>query len=128
MDYIDIYRPARLDRAVPIEDTVGAMAEMVKAGCVRYVGLSEVNAETIRRAVAVHPICDLQIEYSLLSRGIERRDLSLLPRPRHRGNSLRRAVARSYQWPLEQGAERHRPPGAIPALRFAEPGAQSCPR
>ncbi len=75
VDYIDIYRPARLDRAVPIEDTVGAMAEMVKAGCVRYVGLSEVNAETIRRAVAVHPICDLQIEYSLLSRGIERRIL-----------------------------------------------------
>ncbi|MGA2109130.1 MAG: aldo/keto reductase [Syntrophorhabdales bacterium] len=75
VDYIDIYRPARLDRAVPIEDTVGAMAEMVKAGCVRYVGLSEVGAETIRRASAVHPVCDLQIEYSLLSRGIERRIL-----------------------------------------------------
>ena len=75
VDYIDIYRPARLDQAVPIEDTVGAMAEMVKAGCLRYVGLSEVGVETIRRAAAVHPICDLQIEYSLLSRGIEGRIL-----------------------------------------------------
>jgi len=70
-DYIDIYRPGRLDPAVPIEDTVGAIAELVKAGHVRYVGLSEVGAETLRRAQAVHPICDLQIEYSLLSRGIE---------------------------------------------------------
>jgi pyridoxine 4-dehydrogenase len=70
-DHIDIYRPARLDPAVPIEDTVGAIAEMVQAGYVRHIGLSEVGAETIRRAHAVHPIADLQIEYSLLSRGIE---------------------------------------------------------
>jgi aryl-alcohol dehydrogenase-like predicted oxidoreductase len=70
-DYIDIYRPARLDPNVPIEDTVGAIAEMVKAGYVRQIGLSEVGAETIRRAQSVHPICDLQIEYSLLTRGIE---------------------------------------------------------
>ncbi|MGZ3496897.1 MAG: aldo/keto reductase [Vulcanimicrobiaceae bacterium] len=70
-DYIDIYRPARLDPKVPIEETVGAIAEMVKAGYVRYIGLSEVSAETIRKANAVHPICDLQIEYSLISRGIE---------------------------------------------------------
>jgi aryl-alcohol dehydrogenase-like predicted oxidoreductase len=70
-DYIDIYRPARLDPAVPIEDTVGAIADMVKAGYVRHIGLSEVGADTIRRAQAVHPICDLQIEYSLLTRGIE---------------------------------------------------------
>jgi aryl-alcohol dehydrogenase-like predicted oxidoreductase len=70
-DYIDIYRPARLDPNVPIEDTVGAIAEMVKAGYVRHIGLSEVGADIIRRAHAVHPICDLQIEYSLLSRGIE---------------------------------------------------------
>jgi pyridoxine 4-dehydrogenase len=70
-DYIDIYRPARLDPNVPIEDTVGAIAEMVKAGYVRHIGLSEVGADTIRRAHAVHPICDLQIEYSLLTRGIE---------------------------------------------------------
>jgi aryl-alcohol dehydrogenase-like predicted oxidoreductase len=71
VDHIDIYRPARLDPQVPIEDTVGAIAEMVKAGYVRYIGLSEVGVDTLRRAVAVHPICDLQIEYSLVSRGIE---------------------------------------------------------
>jgi aryl-alcohol dehydrogenase-like predicted oxidoreductase len=70
-DYIDIYRPARVDPDVPIEDTVGAIADMVKAGYVRHIGLSEASASTIRRAHAVHPICDLQIEYSLLSRGIE---------------------------------------------------------
>jgi aryl-alcohol dehydrogenase-like predicted oxidoreductase len=70
-DYIDIYRPSRLDPAVPIEDTIGAIAEMVKAGHVRHIGLSEVGADTIRRAHATHPISDLQIEYSLISRGIE---------------------------------------------------------
>jgi len=71
VDHIDIYRPARLDPATPIEDTVGAIAEMVKAGYVRAIGLSEVGLETIRRAQAVHPILDLQIEYSLVSRGPE---------------------------------------------------------
>jgi aryl-alcohol dehydrogenase-like predicted oxidoreductase len=70
-DHVDIYRPARLDPAVPIEETVGAIAELVEAGYVRHIGLSEVGAETIRRAHAVHPISDLQIEYSLISRGIE---------------------------------------------------------
>ncbi|MFB9803226.1 aldo/keto reductase [Streptomonospora salina] len=70
-DHIDVYRPARLDPRVPIEDTVGAIAEMVEAGYVRRIGLSEVGAETLRRAAAVHPISDLQFEYSLLSRGIE---------------------------------------------------------
>src|SRR6201996_2512956 len=71
VDYIDVYRPARLDPDVPIEDTVGAVADMVKAGFVRHIGLSEVGSQTIRRAAAVHPIVDLQIEYSLISRGIE---------------------------------------------------------
>jgi aryl-alcohol dehydrogenase-like predicted oxidoreductase len=71
VEYIDIYRPARLDPAVPIEETVGAIGEMIKAGYVRYVGLSEVGADTLRRAHATHPICDLQIEYSLVSRSIE---------------------------------------------------------
>ena len=71
VDHIDIYHPSRLDPNVPVEDTIGAIADMVKAGYVRYVGLSEVGAETIRRAHAVHPISDLQIEYSLISRGIE---------------------------------------------------------
>jgi aryl-alcohol dehydrogenase-like predicted oxidoreductase len=82
VDHIDVYRPARLDPAVPIEDTVGAAADMVKAGYVRHIGLSEVGAETLRRAAAVHPICDLQIEYSLISRGIER---SILPTARQLG-------------------------------------------
>ena len=71
VDHVDIYRPARLDPAVPIEDTIGAIADMVKAGYVRHIGLSEVGADTIRRAAKVHPISDLQIEYSLISRGIE---------------------------------------------------------
>ena len=71
VDHIDIYRPARLDPNVPIEDTVGAIADMVKAGYVRHIGLSEVGSHTIRKAAAVHPIADLQIEYSLISRGIE---------------------------------------------------------
>jgi aryl-alcohol dehydrogenase-like predicted oxidoreductase len=70
-DYIDIYRPARLDPNVPIEETVGALADLVKAGYIRHIGLSEVGAETIRRAAKVAPIADLQIEYSLISRGIE---------------------------------------------------------
>jgi aryl-alcohol dehydrogenase-like predicted oxidoreductase len=71
VDHIDIYRPARLDSAVPIEETIGAIGDLVKAGYVRHIGLSEVGADTIRRARAVHPICDLQIEYSLISRGPE---------------------------------------------------------
>ena len=70
-DYIDIYRLGRVDPQVPIEETVGAIAEMISAGYVRHVGLSEAGAETVRRAHAIHPITDLQIEYSLLSRGIE---------------------------------------------------------
>jgi aryl-alcohol dehydrogenase-like predicted oxidoreductase len=70
-EYVDIYRPARVDPAVPIEETVGAIAEMVQAGYVRHIGLSEAGADTVRRAHSVHPIVDLQIEYSLLSRGIE---------------------------------------------------------
>ena len=70
-DYVDVYRPARVDPSVPIEETVGAIAELVQAGHVRKIGLSEVGPETIRRAAAVHPISDVQMEYSLLSRGIE---------------------------------------------------------
>jgi aryl-alcohol dehydrogenase-like predicted oxidoreductase len=71
VDHIDIYRPARLDPSVPIEETVGAIADLIKAGYIRHIGLSEVGSETIRRAHKVHPIADLQIEYSLISRGIE---------------------------------------------------------
>ncbi len=72
VEHIDIYRPARVDPAVPIEDTVGAIADLIKAGYVKHVGLSEVSADTLRRAHAVHPVSDVQIEYSMISRGIER--------------------------------------------------------
>lgn len=78
VDFIDIYRPARLDPSVPIEDTVGAIADLIAAGYVRHIGLSEVGVDTIRRARAVHPIVDLQIEYSLISRGIEDKILPVL--------------------------------------------------
>lgn len=81
-DHIDVYRLARLDPNVPIEETVGAIAECIEAGWVRHVGLSEVGADTIRRAAAVHPIADLQIEYSLVSRGIE---AEILPTTRELG-------------------------------------------
>jgi aryl-alcohol dehydrogenase-like predicted oxidoreductase len=70
-DYVDVYRPARVDPNVPIEETVGAIAEMIEKGYVRMLGLSEASSETVRRAHAVHPVTDLQIEYSLVSRGVE---------------------------------------------------------
>jgi aryl-alcohol dehydrogenase-like predicted oxidoreductase len=78
VDHIDIYRPARLDPNVPIEETVGAIADLIKAGYVRYAGLSEVGPDTIRKANAVSPICDLQIEYSVISRGPENRIFPVL--------------------------------------------------
>jgi aryl-alcohol dehydrogenase-like predicted oxidoreductase len=78
VEVIDIYRPARLDPNVPIEDTIGAIAELVRAGYVRQIGLSEVGVDTIRRAHAVHPIVDLQIEYALVSRGPEAKIFPLL--------------------------------------------------
>jgi aryl-alcohol dehydrogenase-like predicted oxidoreductase len=84
-DHVDIYRPTRLNPNVPVEDTVGAIAEMVQAGYVRYIGLSEVSAATLRKAAAVHPISDLQIEYSLLSRGVE---ASILPAARELGTGI----------------------------------------
>ena len=84
-DHVDLYQPARLDPRVPIEETVGAVAEMIKAGYVRYLGLSEMGADTIRRAHAVHPVAALQIEYSLMSRGIEAR---ILPTVRELGISV----------------------------------------
>ncbi len=84
-DYVDLYQPARLDSRVPIEETVGAIAEMIQAGYVRYIGLSEMGPETIRRAAAVAPIQELQIEYSLMSRGIE---AAILPAVRDLGISV----------------------------------------
>jgi aryl-alcohol dehydrogenase-like predicted oxidoreductase len=84
-DFVDIYRPGRVFPDLPIEETIGAIAELVQAGYVRHIGLSEAGAETVRRAHAVHPICDLQIEYSLISRGIE---AEILPTCRELGIGL----------------------------------------
>jgi aryl-alcohol dehydrogenase-like predicted oxidoreductase len=84
-DYVDLYQPSRVDPEVPIEDTIGAIADMVKAGYVRHIGVSETSAGTLRRAHAVHPIAALQIEYSLFSRGIER---DILPTLRELGIAL----------------------------------------
>ncbi|MFY1683465.1 aldo/keto reductase [Micromonospora sp. WMMD730] len=85
VDHVDIHRPARLDRSVPIEDTIGAIKDMIDAGYVRFVGLSEVDAQTVRRAHAAHPVVDLQIEYSLLSRAVE---AEVLPALRESGIGL----------------------------------------
>ena len=112
-DYVDLYQPARLDPRVPIEDTVGAIAEMIQAGYVRHIGLSEVGAQTIRRAHAVHPIAALQIEYSLMSRGIE---AEILPTVRELGISvtaygiLSRGLLSSATARLAQGDPRTRFP------------------
>jgi aryl-alcohol dehydrogenase-like predicted oxidoreductase len=84
-DYVDLYQPARVDPVVPIEDTIGAVADLVRAGYVRHVGLSEASVATVRRAHAVHPIAALQIEYSLLSRGVE---TGILPALRELGIAL----------------------------------------
>lgn len=114
VDYIDIYRPARLDPDVPIEDTIGAIANLIKEGYVRHVGLSEVGARTIRRAQAVHPIADLQIEYSLISRGIER---EILPTCRELGIGItaygvlsRGLISGHWQKNSEKGDFRSRAP------------------
>jgi aryl-alcohol dehydrogenase-like predicted oxidoreductase len=116
-DHVDVYRPARLDPTVPIEETVGALAELVQAGYVRHIGLSEVGADTLRRAHAVHPISDLQIEYSLISRGIE---TDILPTARELGigvsayGVLSRGLI-SGHWTADQGTRDFR--GHLP--RFA---------
>ena len=85
VDHIDVYRIARVDPGVPIEETVGAIAELVEQGYVRHIGLSEVGADTIRRAAATAPIADVQLEYALITRGIEDR---ILPVTRELGISV----------------------------------------
>jgi len=105
-DYVDLYQPARLDPAVPIEDTVGTIADLVRAGYVRHIGLSEMGAATIRRAHAVHPITAVQLEYSLMSRGIE---AEILPAVRDLGIGVTAygVLSRGLL-----GSRRRRPPGA----------------
>ena len=119
-DYIDIYRPSRLDSDRADRGYDRGDRRLVKAGYVRYVGLSEVGADTIRRAAAVHPISDLQIEFSLISRGIEERDPAHLPRARHRHHRLWRALARADQRTLVKGPRRRvRLPGQCPRFQGA---------
>jgi aryl-alcohol dehydrogenase-like predicted oxidoreductase len=117
VEYVDIYRPGRLDPSVPIEESVGAMAEMVRAGYLKHVGLSEVGVQTLRRAHAVHPISDLQIEYSLFSREIER---EILPACRQLGigvtayGVLSRGLLSGY-WTRERQARDFR--GILPRFQ-----------
>ena len=91
IDHIDLYYQHRADPDVPIEETVGAMAELVAEGKVRHLGLSEASADTIRRAAAVHPIAALQSEWSLWSRDIEDEIVPTLPRARHRARAVQPA-------------------------------------
>ena len=131
-DYVDVYRPGRVFPDVPIEDTVGAISELVEAGYVRHVGLSEVGAETVRRAHAVHPISDLQIEYSLLSRGIED---EILPACRELGigvtayGVLSRGLL-SGHWSKQRAdtLTAARLPGHRAALHGREPRQEPCTR
>ena len=107
VDHIDIYRPSRLDPTVPIEDTIGAIGDLIRAGYVRFAGLSEVGADTIRRAHAVQPIADLQIEYAMISRSPESADLSGAGGTGHRGDSLWRPIPRVAQQLQAHGRRRH---------------------
>ena len=114
VDHIDIYRPARLDPNVPIEDTIGAIADAIKAGWVRHIGLSEVGPETIRRAAAVHPVVDLQIEYSLMQRTVEG---ELIPMAQELGLGILpwsplKAGALTGKYTRENGAKMQGPRGA----------------
>ena len=119
-DHVDLYQPARLDPTVPIEDTIGAIADMVKAGYVRHIGLSEASAKSIRRAHAVHPIAALQIEYSLVSRDIER---EILPTIRELGIAL---VARSCARSARSRARRTPRPRNSPSPGSARAARTSC--
>jgi aryl-alcohol dehydrogenase-like predicted oxidoreductase len=122
-DYVDLYQPARLDPTVPIEDTIGAIADMVKAGYVRHVGLSEVSAKSIRRAHAVHPIAALQTEYSLLSRDIEK---DILPTIRELGIALV-AYGVLSRGLISDGAQASREAGEI-RTRMPRFAAENFPR
>jgi aryl-alcohol dehydrogenase-like predicted oxidoreductase len=109
-DYVDLYQPARVDPAVPIEDTIGAIAEMVQAGYVRHIGITEASVATIRRAHAVHPLVSLQIEYSLFSRGVE---AEILPTLRELGMSLVAYGVLSRGLISDRAQDETTPPGEI---------------
>lgn len=82
VDYIDLYQPARIDLGIPVEETIGAIADLVKEGYVKHIGLTQVDAETLRKANSVHPISLVELEYSLFNRKIEK---ELLPTARELG-------------------------------------------
>jgi aryl-alcohol dehydrogenase-like predicted oxidoreductase len=109
-DYVDLYQPARVDPAVPIEDTIGAIADMVQAGYVRHIGITEASAATIRRAYAVHPLASLQTEYSVFSRGVER---DILPTLRDLGMSLVAYGVLSRGLLSDRAKDEVMPPGEI---------------
>lgn len=123
VEHVEIYRLARVDPQVPIEDTVGAIAELVRAGYVRHIGLSEASAQTVRRAHAVDPVCGLQIEYSVVSRGIEEQ---ILPTCRELGigitayGVLSRGLISGHWSP----GQPRRPARQLPALLAEQPAAQ----
>jgi aryl-alcohol dehydrogenase-like predicted oxidoreductase len=112
-DHVDVYRPARLDPAVPIEDTIGAIADLVKGGYVRAIGLSEVGTETIRRAAKVHPIADLQIEYSIASRNPEEAIFPLLHELGLGATLYGRALARAPFRQRNRRGRQSRAPAAV---------------
>jgi aryl-alcohol dehydrogenase-like predicted oxidoreductase len=114
-DYIDIYRPARVDPRVPIEETVGAVADLIRSGHVRYLGLSEAGSDTLRRAHAVHPVVDLQIEYSLMSRGVENGIL---------GTARELGIAITAYGVLSRGLLTGTLPESLPGLRTHMPRFQ----
>ena len=114
-DYIDIYRPARVDPRVPIEETVGAVADLVRSGHVRYLGLSEAGSDTLRRAQAVHPVVDLQIEYSLMSRAVENRVL---------GTARELGIAVTAYGVLSRGLLTGTLPATLPGIRTHMPRFQ----
>jgi aryl-alcohol dehydrogenase-like predicted oxidoreductase len=82
VDYIDLYQPGRIDQAIPVEETIGAISELVKAGYVRHIGVTEVDADTLRKAHSVHPISFIEAGYSLFNRSIEK---EILPTARELG-------------------------------------------
>ncbi len=129
-DHVDIYRPARRDPDVPIEETVGAVKELIDAGHVRHLGLSEVDAATVRRAHAVHPVADLQIEYSLISRAVEE---EVLPTLRELGIGLTAygVLGRgliSGHWSADRAGRDGDHRAASPPVLGRQRGAQPRPR
>ncbi len=126
VDVIDLYYLHRRTADVPIEDTIGAMAELVTAGKVRHLGLSEVNADTLRQAHAVHPITALQSEYSLFNRALADAVLPVAPRAGHRRGAVLAGRPRFPHGNLDQ--LRNLPEGDFRRRAAAVPGREPRPQ